>query len=344
MEKRAIIVDFNPLVHLYLNSGHRLSYMGRDTTIQNGAIRNINKWANHGSNPLIVCFDSRVPARKAYFSKAFEMGIDSKDQYKGGRSGLSSQAFDAIADVKTAFKDVGITCLQAENYEADDLIAAAVKGVKNIYPGMPIDIITNDADIIPLVDEDVSVFLRSRKYTRSVRPDLEKLKYVQITPETYQEIVEDLSTFKKFYVPYNTVLLHKLLRGDPSDNIKGIKKKYPPLKYNELLQRMIDGGVDIHEVFRYGDTYWRSTDEAWVSEQLSKILEVLEYYTHDEETLDFVKKAYLGINLNTGYIFSNKGETNPLNRTIAKLKKCNNGYSELDLCSICERRFGIHLM
>ena len=49
MEKRVIIVDFNHMSHSYFHSPHRLSarvkvgdeFVEKDTTIQNGTIKNI---------------------------------------------------------------------------------------------------------------------------------------------------------------------------------------------------------------------------------------------------------------------------------------------------------------
>ena len=310
METRVLIVDFNHMAHTYLNSGHRLSktleingqIQTVDTTLQSGTIKAIHRWSRGGSYPTSVCFDSPIPCRKAYFAREFDMPVDTDEGYKGGREGLSSSAYDAIGMTKDLLLQAGVSCVKRVNYEADDLVFAAVQVAKKTYPGAPIDIITNDADLIPLVDDIVSVFMRSRKGTYAERSDLEKMKYIQITPRNYQEVVQDLSSYNKYYVPYNTLLLHKLLRGDSSDKIKGIRKMFPPRKYNELVMRMEEDWVDFGRLFRYGQCDRIDKEGNSSSRELRDILRVLRRYIgEDEEVLEHIKKAYMGMNLNQEY-------------------------------------------
>lgn len=327
MKKRVVIVDFNHMAHTYMNSQHRLSKTVMingepqliDTTVQSGTIKAIHRWSNGGSNPTAVCFDSPVPARKAYFSKAFGMPIEGDTAYKGGRKSMSGDMFDAIGMVKDLLVASGVSCYKGHNYEADDLIFACIERAKIDYPGVPIDVITNDADLLPLVDDTVSVFLRSRKMTWAESPEIEKLHYIQVTPRNFQEVVEDLSSYKKFYMPYNSLLLHKLIRGDSSDTIPGIKKAFPPRKYNQLLLDLEDSGVDLSKVFRYGkcveklvsiktgeevdDTHDRSDLAIKYEdpEELVNLIETLCWFITDEDTLSHIRKMYRGMNLNQAY-------------------------------------------
>jgi DNA polymerase-1 len=259
--QRVVIVDFNHMVHTYANSSHRLSEVidGErvDTTIQSGTIKAIHKWSRGGCNPTAVCFDSPVAIKKSYFAEALGMDTQTEKEYKGGRKGLGGDIYETMDAIKKMLMRSGVSCYKAENYEADDLISACVDRAKEQYPGMPIDIITNDADILPLVDEQVSVFLRSKKMTWAESKELIKPKYVQVKPENLQEVVEGMSAFKGFKIPYNTVLLHKLLRGDSSDNIntdsvKEVSKLFPPKKFNEMIDRMEEANVDFSKLFRYG--------------------------------------------------------------------------------------------
>ena len=334
MGQRVIIVDFNHIAYAYSHSSFRLSERvlinGKleevDTTIQTGAIKCINRWANRGTNPIAVCFDSPVPGRKCYYAKAFDMGVDTDQEYKGGRSKMSNLLFDSITMSESLLRKGGVACFRAHNYEADDLIYACVKAAKRDYPGLPIDIITNDADIVPLVDDTVSVFLRSKKNTWAEDKSIEKAHYIQIRPYNYQEVMQGLSAFNKFLMPYNTVLLHKLLRGDSADNINGIKKLFPPKKYNAMIEAMIADGLDIGNIFRYGDCikhYCMRSTRTEVNEEYAlahksdclvkfdnpveyyNILSVIEKYAEFtgevERVKDFVGKMYLGMNLNQAY-------------------------------------------
>lgn len=354
MEKRVIIVDFNHMAHTYLNSNHRLSKTvminGKpqliDTTVQNGTIKAIHRWSNGGSFPTAVCFDSPVPSRKAYFSKAFNMPIESDKAYKGGRASMSGEMLDAIEMVKDLLVSAGVCCYKGNNYEADDLIFACVQKAKEDYPNCPIDIITNDADLLPLVDEQVSVFLRSKKITWAESKELEKPHYVQVTPANYQEIVEDLSSYRKFLIPYNSILLHKILRGDSSDNIKGVKKLFPPTKYNALITGLIDHNVDLSSLFKYGkcrETLVSRTTGEEVSKEhdrsdlairyddpkeLEDMINVLCWYIEDEEVLEHIRKMYRGMNLNQAYV-----GLGSISRKPARIKGAITTFNEVELQS-----------
>lgn len=352
---RVLIVDFNHLVHTYMNSGHRLSKTvmvnGQpkliDTTIQNGTIKAIHRWSNGGKYPTAVCFDSPVPSRKAYFAKAFNMGVESDKAYKAGRSGLSGEAYEAIEMVKDLLISAGISCFKGQNYEADDLIFACVQKAKEDYPDHAIDIVTNDADLLPLVDDQVSVFLRSKKMTWAESKELEKAHYIQVTPKNYQEIVEDLSSYRKFLVPYNSILLHKILRGDSADNISAsVKKLFPPKKYNALIDDLQLRGIDLSSLFKYGkcveklvsiktgevvDMNHDRSDLAIKYEdpqELNDMLDILWWYIDDVEVYNFIKKMYRGMNLNQAYT-----GLGSISRRPARLKDAIKSFNEVELQS-----------
>lgn len=357
MEKRVLIVDFNHRAHMYINSSFRpevsMLVNGEvtkiDTSIQCGFIKDVHRWSLGGFYPTVVCFDSPVPARKAYFAREFGMSVGTVAEYKGGREKMSDMFYDAIVMTKNMLDRAGVMCVKAHNYEADDLIFAAVKKAKSQFPGTPIDIMTNDADLIPLVDDTVSVFLRSKKGTYAREKEYERLHYIQITPENYQRVVEDLSSYKKFKVPYNTLLLQKLLRGDKSDNIEGtdvVRKKFPPRVYNELIQSLSDDWVDLYDCFRYGECVVKYLDSSGnvisyeealklgngaraaygVPWELKRLLEVVSRYVDDEVVLDHLRKMYLGMNLNQAYLgFGN------ISRRPAKITKDITGFNEIEL-------------
>lgn len=336
METRVQIIDFNHQIHTFYHSQHRLSVrvnMGgvvveKDTTIHNGCIKNLYKWSKSGKYPTAVCFDRAVPARKAYWSGKFP-DMTGTNGYKGNREKMPEQMFEAVTDCERILRQAGVSCYAVQNYEADDLIFACIQRAKEKYPGCPIDVVTNDADLLPLVDDTVSVFLRSKTGTFAVSKDLEKAHYVQVTPDNYQDVVERLSAYKGFMIPYNSLLLHKILRGDTSDHFgrKEISKMFPPTKYNAMIAKMLEDGVDFSNTFRYGSTSYKivyretgeefpgSMQEALASpdkdklvkrisppEQLTAILELLKKYSKlSDEQLDMVSHIYTGMNLNQDY-------------------------------------------
>ena len=338
MQKRVLIVDFNHQVHTYYHSNHRLStrvvvdghVVEKDTTIQNGCIKNIHRWSQGGVYPTAVCFDRPVPARKAFWQKAFaDMKIGSGNEYKGNRKPMSDAMMEGITDCEALLRLGGVSCFSRRNYEADDLIYACVQRAKEKYPDYKIDVVTNDADLLSLVDDTVSVFLRSKKITWAENDEIKKLHYVQVTPENYQSIVEDLSSYKGFLIPYNTILLHKLLRGDSSDHFgrKEISRMFPKSKYNVMIEEMMADNINFEEIFRYSkpryEIYNSQTMEIFEgtmeeakrspirnvlklrmldSEELEMILELLGEYTKlSEQQLKIIRCVYLGMNLNQPY-------------------------------------------
>ena len=338
METRVVIVDWNHQLHSLFHSPHRLSarvvvddeIIEKDTTIHNGAIKNLYRWSGKGSFPTAVCLDRPVAARKAYFQEKFpEMKIGSGKEYKGNREKMPEAMFDASQDCENILKMAGVSVYAYPNYEADDLIFACIKRAKEKYPGCPIDVITNDADLLPLVDDTVSVFLRSKKGTYAETKALEKNHYIQVTPKNFEQVVSGLSAYKGFYIPYNTILLHKLLRGDTSDQFKckDIARMFPASKYNALVVEMLGAGVDLESIFRYTEPkytlVYKDTHEEFQgtiqealaspdrdrivkrvdnSENLDMILELLHKYTPmTDEQIDRVGYLYVGMNLNQPY-------------------------------------------
>lgn len=344
MGKRVVIVDYNHLAHTYLNSGYKATKTvvidgvpkEIDTTIQSGTIKAIHRWSKGGSNPTAVCFDSPVPARKAYFAKTFGMAVEGDKAYKAGRAPMRQDMMEAITMVQEILASAGVSVFKGDNYEADDLVFACIQRAKEDYPGMPIDVITNDADLLPLVDETVSVFLRSKVMTWAESKDIEKAHYVQVTPANYQDVIQNLSAYRKFLIPYNSILLHKILRGDSSDNIESVKKLFPPKKYNAIIEELIDNDVSLSKLFRYGknketlvsiktgEVVGPDHDRSDLAiryddpQELEDMINTLCWYIEDEEVLSFIKKMYRGMNLNQAY-----AGLGSISRKPAKLQKIN---------------------
>lgn len=369
-KRRVVIVDYNHLAHTYLHGGaSRLSHTVNiggvnqvvDTTIPTYTIKSIFRWANKGQNPTAVCFDSPCGCRKAYIAQQ-NLGIENgagAGEYKGGRASLDGSVFDSINMTANLLRQAGVCCYKLENYEADDLVAACVKRAKEMYPDLPIDVICNDADLLPLVNEQVSVFYRSRKFTFAESKDIEKKHYVQVMPSNYQDLIEDMSAYKNLKVPYNTLLLAKLLRGDKSDNIKGHPDIKPKL-YKELIALMeANPDIDLSNLFRYTDpvpvcyTLDKSRQltedevrgmkkgeylvEYHGNEQYQKMIKTLSEYLTDD-IIEHIEKVYWGINLNTP--FTTLGDT--FNRFPAKIVNDITGFDAGKLQQEVSK-LGIHL-
>lgn len=357
--RRVLIIDFNHMAWSYaFSNATALTCMVKidnemvqvNTTIPAYTIKQINRWSNKGINPVAVCFDGLNSARcrKAYFAKKFGLTSDGKPQgYKARRDVRDQKFYDSINLTMNYMQRGGMSCYRGEGYEADDLIKACVDNAKLNYPNLPIDIVTGDADLIPLVDDQVSVFMRSTKTTYAESPDIEKKHYVQITPRNYQDYVESLSSYRNLLVPYNTILLTKLLRGDKSDEIAG-KPDWKPKMYNQFVEMMWDNGEELSEIFRYDaptEKYFYKGTETPIPKEiittvprdeiqvvygeppaLTRICELVGKYCEPED-VEHVRFVYNGINLNGAFT-----DISPdFFRRPAKLVTPIKGYSVLQL-------------
>lgn len=307
-----------------------------DTTLPTYVIKTIHRWSKGGYYPTVVCFDGAgcSRSRKAYF--VHHQVLEPTEGYKAGRDNQNDDFYKGINITMNLLMQGGVNCLKGYGYEADDLIKAAVDRAKIEYPDLPIDVITGDVDLVPLVDEQVSVFLSSKKMTWAESKELEILHYVQLTPANYQSYMEDLSAYNKLLVPYNTILLAKLLRGDKSDKVPAYPK-FTPTKYCSLISDMAEDYVDFAEIFRYDapteTICYRGTEEHIPLELLdsvpreqkmikygeppclTEIKETLSRYL-DSDIIRHVETIYNGININGAFT----GLPDGLNRRPAKLK------------------------
>ncbi len=106
-----------------------------------------------------------------------------------------AEELDKQADcVQKILKTMGIPVLNIPKYEADDVVGALSK--KYADSGIEVNIVSNDMDMLQLVNNFVKVY-RKKFYTKD-----EVLKDFGFGPEKIAD--------------------YKALRGDPSDNIPGV--------------------------------------------------------------------------------------------------------------------------
>lgn len=362
-QKRVLIVD---VAHLCYKAAHggmpplsaTVDIGGQlqtiSTVIPKFVSNQIYRWSKGGYYPTVLCFDSKGAnrSRKAYFNMGRGINNGDKNSYKGTRTSENDSFYNSVNLTLNLLHKAGVCCLKSDYYEADDLIKASVDLAKKTYPDLPIDIVTGDSDLVPLVDEQVSVFLMSRKATYAVSDDIKKTHYVQITPENYEEYLGSLTAFKNLYVPYNTVLLAKLLRGDKSDGIDGYPK-FTPTKFKNLVWDMERDNVDIANICRYDNPTeticYKSTGEPIPLElidktpvenrtikygeppTLTKLCETLSNYL-EEDIVNHVRYVYNGINLNTAFM----GVQDAYKRCPAKLTIDLKGFNRYELHKVLE--------
>ncbi len=122
-------------------------------------------------------------------------------EYKATRVKAPDELYEQIPLVKEVARAFNIEIFEKEGFEADDLIGTIVcrtdHGVEKI-------ILTGDMDTLQLVDADTKVYTMSRGVTESA---------------TYDE----KAVRERYGLAPKQMVDYKALRGDPSDNIPGVK-------------------------------------------------------------------------------------------------------------------------
>ncbi|MFA5162928.1 MAG: DNA polymerase I [Patescibacteria group bacterium] len=123
--------------------------------------------------------------------------------YKATRTKAPDELYEQIPLVKEVADSLNISIFELSGYEADDLIGticAQLKDEKNLLK----IIITGDMDTLQLVDQRTEVYTMSRGLNDTV-------------------IYNEAKVFERYELKPDQIIDYKALRGDPSDNIPGVK-------------------------------------------------------------------------------------------------------------------------
>ena len=126
------------------------------------------------------------------------------DRYKATRVKAPDELYRQIPIVKEILAAFGVPTLDREGFEADDVIGTLVKQIRRKHPHIEIIIVTGDLDTLQLVDERTKVFTMRKGVSDTVLYD------EALVRERYGLAPTQLVDFKG-------------LRGDPSDNIPGVR-------------------------------------------------------------------------------------------------------------------------
>ena len=127
--------------------------------------------------------------------------------YKAHRPATPEELKSQIPYVKEILKALNIPIVAAEGYEGEDVIATIVAKCKMQNAKckiMECIIVTGDMDVLQLVDEKTKVYSMARGVNQAVIYDEEKVK-------------------ERYGLKPSQLVDYKALRGDPSDNIPGVK-------------------------------------------------------------------------------------------------------------------------
>ena len=191
-----IIIDGNALLHrawhalpptLQTKSGEIVNAVYGFTMILLKVLKDLKP------DYLAVTFDLKAPT---FRHKEYK-------EYKATRIKQPDELYAQIPKVKEVVKAFNLPIYEKEGFEADDVIATLVKD-KSVQDLLTI-IVTGDLDTLQLVDQNTEVYTMHKGISDTLTYDIAEVKrrFEGLTPE---QMVD-----------------YKALRGDPSDNIPGVK-------------------------------------------------------------------------------------------------------------------------
>lgn len=149
----------------------------------------------------------------------FERMVLEKSKSKGKESTVESdeEAFSRQKEIlQNILEEIGVRQYEYDNIEGDDIIAYYVKNKKD---NEKVVIISSDKDLTQLISETVIVY----------NPRI-------------KEFITNTNSVEKIGITHENVVLEKILCGDVSDNIKGVKglgtqtllKMFPKIKTDKM--------------------------------------------------------------------------------------------------------------
>ncbi|HPT75145.1 MAG TPA: DNA polymerase I [Defluviitaleaceae bacterium] len=142
---------------------------------------------------IAVAFDLKAPT---FRHKVFK-------EYKGNRKGMPDELVVQIPILKQLLEAMGITILEMEGYEADDILGTLAKAAEK--NGMSPIVVSGDRDLLQLASDITKIRIPK---TRGGKTEIE---------DYYEKDLID-----KFGVTAQEYIEVKALMGDSSDNIPGV--------------------------------------------------------------------------------------------------------------------------
>lgn len=194
---------------LYLIDGHALAYRAYYALTRGG---DPARWMTNSGEPTAGTYGfTSVILRlleqdsPEYLAVSFDVGKTFRDEifpdYKGTREKMPDDLRLQIKRIREVVAAFGIPILEAEGYEADDVLGTVAKRVG--ADGVQVIILTGDRDLLQLVDKQVAIRLAGQKLSEAIDygPKQVRDRY-QLEPSQLVDL--------------------KAMVGDKSDNIPGV--------------------------------------------------------------------------------------------------------------------------
>ncbi|MFA7319006.1 MAG: DNA polymerase I [Parcubacteria group bacterium] len=194
--KKLILIDGNAIIHrayhalppLMTKSGELVNAVYGFTSTMLSVIEKFQP------DYIIATFDLAGPT---FRHKEFA-------EYKAHRVKADQELYDQIPRVKEVVRAMGIPILELAGFEADDVIGTLSRLADSSRENLETMIVTGDLDTLQLVSDKTSVYTMRRGLTDSVLYGKDEI-------------------MARYGLVPSQLIDYKGLRGDPSDNIPGVK-------------------------------------------------------------------------------------------------------------------------
>jgi DNA polymerase I len=250
------------MTRIFLIDGHALAY--RAYFALTGAGGTASRWITSKGEPtagtygftsaLLSLLEKDKPE---YLAVAFDTGRSFRDDifpaYKATRAKMPDDLRPQIDRIRQVVRAFHIPILEAEGYEADDVLGTVARRLS--AAGQDVLILTGDRDLLQLVDPHIRIRLAGKSLAEAV--DFDETRFQQDWGFVPGRLVE-----------------YKALVGDKSDNIPGVPGVGEKTAA-ELMQKYT-GLEDLYSHLEELPTRWRTKlaegkDSAYLSQQLATI-------------------------------------------------------------------------
>ncbi|MBI2055476.1 MAG: DNA polymerase I [Candidatus Sungbacteria bacterium] len=126
------------------------------------------------------------------------------ERYKAHREKGPDELYQQIPKVREFLAAFGVLSIEKQGYEADDIIGTVARLTRQSAPDTEVIIVTGDLDTLQLVDDKTKVFTMKKGVSDTV-------------------LYDEKAVMGRFGLLPHQLTDYKGLRGDPSDNIPGVK-------------------------------------------------------------------------------------------------------------------------
>ncbi len=291
MKKTLMAVDGNSLMHraFYALQTVMTSASGEYTNAVYGFFSMlINALAALSPDYLAIAFDMKG---KTFRHESFA-------EYKGTRKETPEELIPQFGTLKKALEEIGITVLQKEGYEADDILGVLSRLADE--NGMESVLLTGDKDALQLVSDSCRVML-----TRKGVSEL--------------EIYDKQKLFEVYRLSPAQIIDLKGFMGDKSDNIPGVPGVGEKTALNLLYEYRDMDGVYAHIDDIKGKLKDKLADNSELA-RLSRKLATIDVYAPVE--VDLPSLAFSGLTeSNAGSAFKRLSFSSLLRRIGAPAEK-----------------------